>query len=304
MLSVAAQKWRQEDCVMIASGVQYQHHAPSRSLLAQQTLEKALERGGVENRAHHANELTTVQADGAKAGHRLAGRRMLQDGVLDFGRYPHATARAVLLEVTFIQTPQFDVGTASQATEFFLLPRLSADPIERLEGAACVTESPVVETVAGTAALLGPPRSGDVNVPTTPDRPTGWPTNQSLAGSYVNPPAGAANPSHPASAVVPFARPLEERLSRPARNDSPSVVRLCRSRRTTPQLLGRIVPHSPTAIHAVGDRNATPRYVRSPAGSQFASLQHPRSAACASPFPQRKERRNHIMMLHYLCRSV
>ena len=108
---------------MIASVVQHQHHAPPGCLLAQQALEKTLERGGVENRAHHANELTTVQADGAKAGNGLAGRRMLQDWILDFRRYPHATARAVLLEVTFIQTPQFDVGTAGQASRVFLLLR-------------------------------------------------------------------------------------------------------------------------------------------------------------------------------------
>ena len=95
---------------------------------------------------------TWRRKNGAKAGDGLAGRRMLQDRVLDFGRYPHATARTVLLEVTFIQTPQFDVGTASQTTEFFLLPRLSADLIERLAGAACVTESPVVEIVAGIVA--------------------------------------------------------------------------------------------------------------------------------------------------------
>src|SRR6266702_96420 len=304
MSSVAAQKWRQEDRVMIASVVQYQHHAPSRCLLAQQTLQKALERGGVENRAHHANELATVQADGAKAGDGLAGWRMPQDRVLDFRWYPHAAARTVLLEVTFIQAPQFDVGAASQATEFFLLPRLSADPIERLGGAACVTESPVDGIVVGIAVLQGPPRSGDANVPTRPDRPTGLPTNQSLAGSYVNPPAGAANPSHPTSAVVPLARLPAERPGRPARSDSPSVARSCRSRRTTPRLLGRIAPPSPTAIHAVGDRSATPRYVRSPAESLFASPQHPRSAACASPFSQRKERCNHITMLHYLCRRV
>src|SRR5579863_9482370 len=115
MASVAAQKWRQENRVMIASVVQYQHHAPTGCLLAQQTLEKALERGGVENRAHHANELTTVQADGTKAGDGLAGRRMPQDRILDLRWYPHAAARTVLLEVTFIQTPQFDVGTTSQA---------------------------------------------------------------------------------------------------------------------------------------------------------------------------------------------
>ena len=83
----------------------------------QQPLEKAVERGGVENCAHHANELTAADAEGAETRHGLAGRGVLQDGVLDFRGYPHVTARTVLLEVTFIQTPQFDVGTASQATE-------------------------------------------------------------------------------------------------------------------------------------------------------------------------------------------
>src|SRR4030088_1185647 len=156
---------------MIAGVVEYKDHASSGGLLAQQPLEKAQERCGVEDRAHHAYELTGDQTDGAEASHGLSGRRMLQDGVLDFRRHPHATARAVLLEVAFIQTPQFDVGTTSQATEFFLLPRLSADQIERLGDAACGAESPVVETVAGIAARPGPPRTGGANVPTRPDRP-------------------------------------------------------------------------------------------------------------------------------------
>ena len=289
---------------MIPSVVQYQHHAPSGRLLAQQTLQKALEGGGVENRAHHANELTSSQADGPKAGDGLAGRRMLQDGVLDFGRYPHATARTVLLEMTFIQTPQFDVGTASQATEFFLLPQLSADPIERLGGAVCVTESPVVEIVAGIAALPGQPRSGDANVPTTPDRPTGWPTNQSLAGSYVNPPA-ACRQSFASNVRGRPARSPSRRASRPPCSkrftQRCTVVPFSPNNARPP---GRIAPRSPTAIHAVDDRSGTPRYAPSPAGSLFASPQHPRSAACASPFSQRKERSNDIMMLHYLCRRV
>jgi hypothetical protein len=91
--------------------------------LAQQPLEKAQERCGVEDRAHHADELTREQTDGAETGNGLSGRCVLQNGVLDFRRYPHATARTVLLEVTFIQAPQFDVGTTSQATEFFLVRR-------------------------------------------------------------------------------------------------------------------------------------------------------------------------------------
>src|SRR5438874_1650899 len=123
---------------MITGVVEHQDHALSGGLLAQQPLEKAQERRGVEDRAHHAYELTGDQTDGAEASHGLSGRRVLQDGVLDFRWHPHSTARTVLLEVTFIQTPQFDVGTTSQATEFFLLPRLSADQIQRPGYAASV----------------------------------------------------------------------------------------------------------------------------------------------------------------------
>src|SRR3989344_6185629 len=137
---------------MIAGIVEYDDHSASRGLLAQQSLEEALESGGVEDRTHHAHEPTGAQADGAEASHGFAGRCMLQDGVLDFRGYPHTAARAVLLEVTFIQAPQFDVGASSQAPEFFLLPRLSADRNGRLAGAAYVAGNPFVETAADIAA--------------------------------------------------------------------------------------------------------------------------------------------------------
>src|SRR5580692_3349300 len=140
---------------MVAGVVEYQDHAPPAPLLAQQPLEKAQEGGGVEDRAHHAYELTGDQTDGTETGNRLSSRGVLQDRVLDFRRYPHATARTVLLEVTFIQTPKFDVGATSQAMEFFLPPQLSADQPERLEGAACGAGNPVVETAADIAELQG-----------------------------------------------------------------------------------------------------------------------------------------------------
>ena len=104
---------------MIASIVKYQDHASSDRLLTQQPLEKAQECCGVEDRAHHSNELTTPQVDRAETSHGLASRGMLQDRVLDFRRYPHPTTRAVLLEVTFIQAPQIDVGAFGQTSQFF-----------------------------------------------------------------------------------------------------------------------------------------------------------------------------------------
>ena len=122
----------QEFRVMVTGIVEHDDHAASGSLLAQEAPEESPESRGVEDGAHHAYELTAAQTDRTETSHGLSGRCMLQNGVLDFRRYPHTTARTVLLEEAFIQAPQLNVGAACQSTEFFLLPRLSADPIERL----------------------------------------------------------------------------------------------------------------------------------------------------------------------------
>jgi len=145
---------------MVTGIVEHEEHPPSRGLLAQQSLEEALEGRGVEDWAHHAYELAAAQTDGAEASHGLSSRRMPQDRVLDLRRNPHATTRTVLLEVTFIQAPQFDVGAPSQATEFFLLPRLLADRIGQLEGAACVAGTASGEIIADTGVPPSPRRSG------------------------------------------------------------------------------------------------------------------------------------------------
>lgn len=120
--SVAMQEVGQKPCVMISSIVEHDTHAASGCLLAQQAPEESPEGGRVEEGAHHSYELSGVQTDGPKTGHGFSGGRMPQDRVLDFWRYPHSTAGTVLLEVTFIQTPQLDVGTTSQTAKFFLLP--------------------------------------------------------------------------------------------------------------------------------------------------------------------------------------
>jgi len=272
--------------------------------MAQQSLEEGLEGLGVEDGAHHADELAGPQADRAAARHGLAGRRVLQDGVLDLRRDPHSTAGAMLLEVAFIRAPQFDVGASRQTTEFFLLPRLSADRPERLADAACVTGSPSGETSAGTAGLPGPRHTAGAGARPIPGHPKVSPPSRSRAGSCADPPAVDASPSHPASAVAPIARLPAGRPVRPARSGVPSAARSSRPRQTTGQLPGTIAPSSPAATRVADGRNATPRYARSPAGSRFASPQHPRSAACASSCSPGEGRRNHISMQHYLCRYV
>src|SRR5580704_7098799 len=161
--------------MMISGIVQYEDHSPCGILLAQQPFEEAQESGGVEDGAHHAHELARVQADGAETSHGLAGRRMLQDGVFDFRRHPHAAARTVLLEVTFIQAPQLDVGTASQTAKFFLLPQLSADPTGRLEGVACVPELPQKAAAPAESRKANDPRTGQCPISSC-DTPGPFPT--------------------------------------------------------------------------------------------------------------------------------
>src|SRR6202030_530593 len=73
--SMAMKEVGQQSCVMIASVVEDDDHAAAGRLLAQQAPEESPERGGVEDRAHHAYELSGVQTDGPKAGHRFSGRR-------------------------------------------------------------------------------------------------------------------------------------------------------------------------------------------------------------------------------------
>jgi hypothetical protein len=44
---------------------------------------------------------------------------MHQHRIFDLGRYPHPASRAMLLEVAFVQAPQFNVPSPCQAAQFF-----------------------------------------------------------------------------------------------------------------------------------------------------------------------------------------
>src|SRR5882672_1109768 len=231
------------------------------------------------------------------------GQLMIK-GCLRQRGYPHAASRAMLLEVTFIQAPQFDVGAASEATEFFLLPRLSADRIRRLGDAACAAGTVFAETAADIAAPLGLRRIAGADVPPRPARPTEWPPGRSRAESCVDRPAARAIASHRASAVVPIVPLHAGPLARHPQSDAPSVAPWSRPHRIVQRLRRTIDPRSPAATRAADGRNATPRYARSPAEWLSALSRRPRSETCASSFSQRIERCNHTTMLHYLCRHV
>ena len=289
---------------MVSGIVEDQNHALSRLFLAQKALEKAQESCSVEDRAHHAHELSGTQTDGTETGHGFSGRCMPQDGILDFRRNPHAAARAMLLEVAFIQTPQLNVAAASQSAEFFLLPRLSKDQIEPPGDVACVAENQVAGTAVGIDALQDLHRIGGANALTRQGHPTGWRPNRSHAESFADHPAIAANPSNPGFVVVLIARRHARRQNRPLRNGSPSAAQSFHSRQTTRRPLDMNVLRLPATTRAAGDRNVIPRYARSPAESLSASPRHLQSVAFASSFSQRELRAKHNIMLRYLCRRV
>ncbi len=64
---------------MVTGVVECDDHAAFWRLLAQQSHEEALESHGVEDRTHHANELTAAQADSADTSHGLAGAAYAAD---------------------------------------------------------------------------------------------------------------------------------------------------------------------------------------------------------------------------------
>lgn len=90
---------------MVAGVIQHNHHLFAPRTMPQQLLQENLEGLGVEYDGHGTNEFAAAQADGSKASDQLAGRRMQHDRILVLRRHPQATARAMLLEVAFVQTP-------------------------------------------------------------------------------------------------------------------------------------------------------------------------------------------------------
>lgn len=95
--------------------------APGARAAVVQAAEKIEEGLGIEAvRFAPMKELPVAQTHCTKIADALARRVMQHDRIGLFGRNPHATPRAVLLEVHLVQRPEVDRGIAAQAEEFFL----------------------------------------------------------------------------------------------------------------------------------------------------------------------------------------
>ena len=111
---------------MVVGVVADGHHAASTTDCGGlKRLQEGPETGAVEAAAFPLmNQFAIVDADRAKVADALARGMVEQNGVLYFGRHPHPAARAVLLKMHFVQSPQIDLGIGRQSAEFFLKFRL------------------------------------------------------------------------------------------------------------------------------------------------------------------------------------
>lgn len=116
---VPAQQRGQQDGVVVSGVVQHDDHPLAMRTMSQQLPEKGVEGSRIEYRAHRADEFSGAQADGAEAGHGFSSGCVLQHRILDLGRHPHASARAVLLEMAFVQAPELNVGALGEPAQFF-----------------------------------------------------------------------------------------------------------------------------------------------------------------------------------------
>lgn len=119
MGSVLLQQRLEQLGVVVAGVVQHHHHPLVAGPVAKQFPQVGFERGRVELGRHDVNELAASQADRAEAGDGLARGGVVDHGVPVLRGNPHSAARAVLLEVAFVQAPQFNVAALRQPAQFF-----------------------------------------------------------------------------------------------------------------------------------------------------------------------------------------
>lgn len=113
------QQWSQQLGMVVPGVVQNDHYAFAVGAPTQQQLETRLEGLGVKRGAQAVCKLAPHQTHRAQAGHRLARGGVAQNWIFDLGCNPHATARAMLLEVALVQTAEFNIFLSCQTAQFF-----------------------------------------------------------------------------------------------------------------------------------------------------------------------------------------
>ena len=96
-------------------------HLPIRAGMTNKDPQKSLECLGVECLGRLGDQAPVGRADGPVHRHRLAGRRMIEDGIGVFRGNPHDAPGPVLLKMASIGEPQIKVISSGQSSEFFYM---------------------------------------------------------------------------------------------------------------------------------------------------------------------------------------
>lgn len=107
--------------MVIGGVVEHDHRAHAASAVTAEQMQEGFERLGIKDGAEHGDQLAGMEIDRTEQGQRFARRRMEDDGVLCFGWNPHPAARAVLLEMAFVQAPEIQVVIVQHPAEFFYM---------------------------------------------------------------------------------------------------------------------------------------------------------------------------------------
>jgi len=104
---------------MVPGIVQHEDEAPIGATMPPQLPQEPDEGQRVELRRELGHQLAGPELDRPEEGHGFAGRGVEQDGIRLLGRHPHDAARAVLLEVAFVETPEVNPVGVGEPAEFF-----------------------------------------------------------------------------------------------------------------------------------------------------------------------------------------
>ena len=113
------EKWLQQRGVVVPSIVQDEDESAMGTAMAQQLAQEGVEGHRIELRGELGHKLAAAEMDRPEERHGFARRRMEQHGIRLLGRHPHDTARAMLLEVAFVETPEINPAGAGEPAEFF-----------------------------------------------------------------------------------------------------------------------------------------------------------------------------------------
>ena len=104
---------------MVPGVVQDEDEAAMGTAMPQEPVQEGVERHRIELRGELGHELAAAEMDRPEERHGLARRRVEQDGIRLLGRHPHDAAGPMLLEVTFVETPEVSLVGSGEAAEFF-----------------------------------------------------------------------------------------------------------------------------------------------------------------------------------------